>query len=430
MLLRDDISAAECDPDVRLNSPEAEASAPMFSHEQCPFLSFVKISDIPLYMIIGRPLCVSSSTEETQRWFRETLGGTDLSPSCGDPAQWWRNVDSPVGLLVSARGAADTLTNGKMKATELLFYVSRTSVGFAGAASPPETSSVCAEKTQVFALALSSQALLPIGSLEPTTPPASPPASYIEAVFVPHPWEIETVHEPPTRKRKSVTDAFDEASARRQTARRKGGQGVSAMAATNPEPQRPSLKHRQSSSMSQPAPLPVAPPSRPSSVASPRPGTAASVAGRRSNLSQPENVSNASEENSVASRNKETISRITLAGMRLRGLYQNKSRQKVHLSGRESEPTEKRDQDEEYKLVYHQVYKGVCFAFRKSIGRELLQPRSDAVREVVDKLLAIFCTDPLVRGASERADYLDAGAQGAFASCTQQAFGAVLGGSS
>jgi hypothetical protein len=51
--------------------------------------------------------------------------------------------------------------------------------------------------------------------------------------------------------------------------------------------------------------------------------------------------------------------------------------------------------DEEYKLVYHQTYKGAALALRKHITTKPLHTQPDRLRDVVEKLLAIFCTDPL-----------------------------------
>jgi hypothetical protein len=70
--------------------------------------------------------------------------------------------------------------------------------------------------------------------------------------------------------------------------------------------------------------------------------------------------------------------------------------------------------DEEYKLIYHQTYKGAALALvrigqltlycliailtmlqRKYMSSEPLHQQPDRLRDVVEKLLLIFCTDPL-----------------------------------
>ena len=102
-------------------------------------------------------------------------------------------------------------------------------------------------------------------------------------------------------------------------------------------------------------------------------------------------------------RNKETISRVVMAGMRLFGLSPRSRklesrRQSVvpeSQSEQEKEGTSVPPEADTYKLVYHQTFKGAVFAFRKHMHHELLHLKTERVREVVDQLLTIFCCDPL-----------------------------------
>jgi len=70
--------------------------------------------------------------------------------------------------------------------------------------------------------------------------------------------------------------------------------------------------------------------------------------------------------------------------------------------------------DEEYKLVYHQAFKGTCFAFRHTIGRQSLQVSTDAIRNVADTLLALYCSDPLAVAGEATAGGLPVIRQNAF----------------
>lgn len=108
-------------------------------------------------------------------------------------------------------------------------------------------------------------------------------------------------------------------------------------------------------------------------------------------------------------KNKDAIARVVMTGMRLYGISQSnrKLRAKQQRSGSASpahdtataeELEAERKGDEEYKAVYHQVYKGVCFAFRAHMQTMALQGYTDALREAADKLLAMFCSDPLAQG--------------------------------
>jgi hypothetical protein len=54
-----------------------------------------------------------------------------------------------------------------------------------------------------------------------------------------------------------------------------------------------------------------------------------------------------------------------------------------------------REQDEEYKLIYHQTYKAAVFAFRRNIQSTNLYAEPEKLRDTVDELLALFCGDPL-----------------------------------
>lgn len=226
----------------------------------------------------------------------------------------------------------------------------------------------------------------------------------------------EVINRPPVRKRKSLNDTFDEAAERRRKARRKGGEGVAAAAAprTNPGDALPTLKHRRSVSNAQSVPLQSRPLSRASSVASGRlnDGREPSVpaATKRSSLARHQSTAAGLETEqegpTIDQKNKDIISKIVMAGMRLHGLAQSKNR-KLRASSAAPSPAvdasfeeleAERQNDEEYKLVYHQVYKGTCFTFRHHITNKSLQPHTEALRTTVDELLAIFCNDPLASG--------------------------------
>ncbi|KAJ9622487.1 hypothetical protein H2203_006712 [Taxawa tesnikishii (nom. ined.)] len=80
----------------------------------------------------------------------------------------------------------------------------------------------------------------------------------------------------------------------------------------------------------------------------------------------------------------------------------------------EDEKKREKAKDDEYRLIYHQTYKGACFTFRTRMGEEPLQPWSDKVRETVDRLLALFCSDPFAQGLTALDDKLTPGGREAF----------------
>lgn len=84
----------------------------------------------------------------------------------------------------------------------------------------------------------------------------------------------------------------------------------------------------------------------------------------------------------------------------MHGLQQrkkNKSRRGSVAPGVQVEEqlSEEAAKDEEYKLIYHQTYKSAVLAFRKHMSSKPLHSQPDRLGDVVERLLAIFCTDPL-----------------------------------
>lgn len=381
-------------------------------------------------MTVGAPCRVATASDATESWF-----GRILASAGEDGDAWWETArpDSDLGVLVSVERDRDAPSDLKTpRVTELLFYASQSRSGVDRLPTPPPSSphpddgaGKEVSTLTVHALPLSTDLLYAVNTAEPT-PPASPSRADadVEAAFLPQGSSVEeeVINKPPVRKRRSAADAFDEASERRRKARRSGGEGVIAAAAPKMESQLPTLKHRRSVSNTQPVPLQTRPLSRSPSIASSRPPTSVGQPAKKSSLSQ---VQSTVEQNAIETKNKELISRTVMAGMRLYGLSQSKSRSKRKAESTAPSPaidasfedleTERRN-DEEFKLIYHQVYKGTCFAFRASMGTQALQPFAEQVRETADKLLAIFYGDPLVGGLPGGADEVTPGGRKAFGS--------------
>ena len=418
-------------PDIRLITDRHSSGTPIPAGASLQLLSIVETAAIPFCMVVGSPCRVVTSHDETERWFSQIFA----SAGSKDDNAWWENarLDSPLGVLVGVEHAVSASENVKgPRATEVLFYASRAQTGGRRPPTPLPSSPHAVDTARkdvstlsVHALLLSSDLLHAAEAAAPTPPTSPSPADEdIEAVFLSQifPPEDEPTNEPPVRKRKSAADAFDEASERRKKARRRGGEGVIAAAAPKSESQLPSLKHRRSVSNPQSAPLQTRPLSRSPSIASSRPPTAVPPASKKSSLSQ---VQNTVEPNATEVKNKDFLSRTVMAGMRLYGLSQTKSRGKPKADSTAPSPAMdisfadlevERKSDEGIKLIYHQVYKGTCFAFRASIGAQMLQPFAEQVRETVDKLLAIFCSDPLAVGLPGSVDEVTPGGRKAFGS--------------
>lgn len=90
----------------------------------------------------------------------------------------------------------------------------------------------------------------------------------------------------------------------------------------------------------------------------------------------------------IEQQNKAALTRIVMTGMRIYGLQQKKGR----------EASRPPDDDDEFKLIYHQTFKGALFAFRTHISLKSIN--QEAMRDTVDRLLSIFCNDPLATQVS------------------------------
>lgn len=398
-------------------------------------------------MSLGRPFEVETGSDETESWFSSIL--LHSQDDREDISTWWQNAatDSPLGVLVSVTEPALS-SDGRsgLKPTELLFYAASDEEDIVTwPLTPPESSpnqphsqTGHTRSLRLYALPLSSQ-LLYNGRTEPTppTPPEADDAD-IEPTFLPHCSTIpdvgeEVINRPPVRKRRNINDAFDEATERRRKARRKGGEGVAAAAASHVknEDSLPTLKHRRSTSNAS-VPLQSRPLSRASSIGSAKPTglreQSVAALSRPSGLSQAQSISGPPElpaEITVEQKNRDLVSKMVMAGMRLYGLHQSKSRKSRSNSTAASPAVDasfeeieaERKNDEEFKLIYHQVYKGTCFAMRQHMSVLSLQQHTEALRDTVDRLLAVFCTDPLVNDGEEgTADGYTPGGRKAFGS--------------
>lgn len=235
------------------------------------------------------------------------------------------------------------------------------------------------------------------------------------------------------RKRQRVANLFDDAAQRNRKARRKGGEGVSkAMAAiegghSQPQPGFSTAISRTRDESTATARTEVEDEqqygrrsrgigiSRSPSISSiqdigdgrPPSRRTALAEGKRSSLHQVTGIAPANndsplldEEITIEQRNKDALSRIVMAGMRLYGLQQRKKpARSLAISEAPSQAAipntcpKPSSEDSEYKLIYHQTFKGAAFALRKHITTSLIKQL--IMREVADKLLAIFCTDSL-----------------------------------
>ncbi|GAB7327390.1 hypothetical protein MBLNU13_g11256t3 [Cladosporium sp. NU13] len=413
-------------PDVVLSTPSAYDS-PLPKNAALQFLSVVDVAQLPIHIFLTQQYNVSTTNVAAQRYFERIL----LACPEEEHEEWWNTAqpESPLGILVGVEVDKRT-DNGRPRITELLLVASRAHASIGQRLPTPPASSPFElgvnahdEPTlHVLALAISSDLLIPADLPSPPLSPALDDGEPIPAIFLPQNLGVlrETVHEPPTKKRKTAESSLDAAATRRIAARRGGGESVSAAAAPKPD-----LSHRRTSSNAN-TPIQTRPLSRSPSLAGSRPGSvrgAHPLESKPSTLNRVQSISGlptkAAPETTVEAnieiKNKDSIARVVMAGMRLYGLSQSdrKLRGKQQRSGSASPAQEtatpdeleaERKMDEQYKAVYHQVYKGVCFAFRAHMQTMVLQGYTDALREAADKLLAMYCSDPLAQGLLGSAD--------------------------
>jgi hypothetical protein len=95
------------------------------------------------------------------------------------------------------------------------------------------------------------------------------------------------------------------------------------------------------------------------------------------------------------------VSKVVLAGLRVWGFTASSKRKKRASTSTSTDlplvDVDEEAKDEEYKLLYHHVYKSTCFAFRATISKQDLSGKevADRVRDTVDALLQILCKDPM-----------------------------------
>jgi hypothetical protein len=369
-----------------------------------------------VYLTAGPVCSVFTRSERTEQWFNDVLVST-VPQSCEGSVdsghEWWRGSlhQSVLGILAKVLDDPKSPEN-KSTITEVLFYgvVDQPSEQTSPPTPPPSSPQVgtstvysipkAAEQVnvRVQAIPLSSDFFTHIPS-----PPLSPtqPAVTDDAQFLPSIAELRYAAEEERKKRKRVTDVFDQATETRKQARRKGGQGVAAAASRIDEvntligqkkvkaavkvevtgnakviEKNVDLQNLQSK-FDQAKPDNSIEGSASRRLLSRSPSMSSDIrplsrkgfidGTKRSSLSQTTNVF---ETATVEARNKETISRFVMAGMRLYGLQQRKKlghsrrvSQITPVAAAANTSTEDSANDEEYKSIYHQTFRGVVFAF-------------------------------------------------------------------
>jgi hypothetical protein len=413
--------------------------APNSAGVSLKFLAPIVQSKIPLIALSGPSLAVCSASQATEDWFSNALINSghhaeddevdDITPSL-----WWceEGKESEVGLLLEVQGQFRLDTNGPL-ITEVVVIASTArepGSNSEGVPTPPksETEGVTTCNIYLHALPISAERLAWANSIIVLGTEASVDTDVSQGRFIT--LESSTTSSmnptmnPTAKKRKDLGSLFDDAAEKNKRIRRRGGESISeAMAGIErPAAATPDTQLIHPVARKQPNAHGLL---RSQSVGSLRDLDKIRPQGRqntfdrirRSGLSRVASVS-ATEQGSPSpvpetlsiaeQQNKNALIRIIMAGMRMYGLQQKKVLKHAQSGAVVVDESQSKegfaDEKDEYKVIYHQTYKAAACALRKHMAvREIAQ---EAMRELVDRLLAIFCTDPL-ENASQTAFQMD-----------------------
>ena len=415
--------------DVNIWAPNSLTRSPFSLHAKLHFLSLVEVARIPLYLAAGPSCDVTTGNETTTRWLTEALldgGNEDIDSASREP--WWSHFggQSENGILVRVETENEERELRNV-VTEVLLYAAVTKNSPA-MPTPPASSSPApldedpedalnqgGKTAKVFALPICSNV---IGSakksMEFCPPTPTEFQSTGQACFLSHTYDLARVTQPAPQKRQSISTLFEDSRKKRRNFKGRGGESISqAMASMDRLPSQHGLPEKQEESQPPQTDLRRQSLSRASSMASvagpeyPRPVSRSGplANSKRSSLHRVESAISPrasltpfDADGSFTQQNKGALTKVVMAGMRLHGLQQKKRPLNMsQLPGQETLRTEihgaSYEAENEYKLVYHQTFKAAVFTFRKHLDALLIS--QETMRDVVDRLLTTFCTDPM-----------------------------------
>ena len=439
--------------DVKLSLRAAGKLVTSFTSDlSFSFSSFINLQDIPLSCLAGPTLDVSTTSQITEDWLAKYLLDdtfeyeSDEDDAPGTPetrAPWWAQgrEQSDVGILLRVDGHA-SVTRFRLEVKEILLYA-----GFSdtirkareslitppGSSSPnayfetPKTSMGSEPKmARIYAKLLYSGFLWSRGAENQL--PSTDATSTDDAQFMTPPGVepgVTNKVQPETTKRRKVDVLFEEAARESKRSRKRGGENVAHVMAKGDRPSPVLFPHglremartdsqnevavESQACLNSSKPKRAFTLSRSKSISSLKDLEESRPSSRHSNplvgdiqkRSSLHRISSMNEQDDASSpaaeavsrmeaQNRNALTRVVMAGLRLYG-FQAKKKPPASITDQPSSSTA--DPDEEYKLLYHQTFRAAAFVFRKQIAAQWIsQP---ALREVVDKLLGMFCVDPL-----------------------------------
>lgn len=401
---------------------------------------------MPLHLIAGPPLDVWTDNDLTENWLLESLLNERGSETddLKSPDPWWLRLSrqSDRGILLKVEDENVNSAKNANQITEILIYavVSKPLAQCTNLPTPPASSSpgpsedVVTHETSRRVLDIKFKAF-PLSfkhysdaELARTSSPLSADSCLNQgkAQFLSLDQDINDDISTSPQKRQKISTMFEDATYQRKRFMRHGGERVSkAMAGVgcavsnyefsqslqsveiedfrDEEQEKDTTRGEQRSKIM-----------RASSTSSMRSTKSSQPLSRReafpsskrsslhhmeSKMSAPDDALTRDDINNIEQQNKASLARIVLAGMRIYGLQQRKKSCKSPTELEKAKNAIADDSDrlteevEEYKLVYHQTFKAASFTFRAHICKNIVS--QEIMRDVVDRHLAIFCSDPL-----------------------------------
>lgn len=424
--------SATCIQDIQICAPNSSTPIPLSRDAKLLFLSLVEVAQIPLYLAAGPSCDVFTGNETTTRWLTEALLDCEDSKLYEDASRepWWSQLgrQSENGILLRVETKNEEKGGFPDVISEILLYAAVTKTDTA-LPIPPTSSSPAplddgiadaldpgGKTVKVYALPLCSNIISRARlSTEALSPSLRDIQSAGQACFLPHTNDPVRVTQPVPQKRQSISTLFDDATRKRRKIKGRGGESVSqAMAGLDRPPSQHGLPEKQEASLPQQNDLRRNSLSRASSMTSsvgpeyppPTSRSGPLANGKRSSLHRVESVISPRDsptlldaDGSHGQQNKAALTKVIMAAMRLHGLQQKKRpASKSQLPSQATLHTETsaatNGAEDEYKLVYHQTFKAATFTFRKYLNAQVIP--QEAMRDAVDQLLIMFCTDPMV----------------------------------
>lgn len=276
-----------------------------------------------------------------------------------------------------------------------------------------DTLNQCGRSIKVFALPLCSNVIGAMRSSVEIGPSVSMESR--QACFLPYIHDPARGTQPALQKRQSISTLFEDATQKKRKLKGRGGESISqAMAGIDrlpsnhtmlekqdaPQPHQNNLRRKSLSQTSSMTPVIGTEHCLPTFSSGPLPS------GKPSSLHRVEGVNSRRDSPTLsdmdgvyAQQNKAALTKVVMAAMRLHGLQQkNKPPSKPQLPYQAKLHTGTNtiaiEAEDEYKLVYHQTFKAAIFTFRRHLNTYLIS--QETMREVVDRLLTMFCTDPMI----------------------------------